>query len=109
MKFYIVQLNRTTLAADSNCTNTNTTIMSSRMLAPNSNYKYDNQPLQIRQSATINTTIVTRTILAADSNYDEDNESSGFFLSQMRVLPLTPGRQETAVEAAATAPTTFVG
>jgi hypothetical protein len=64
------------------------------MSAPNSNYKYDNQPLQIRQSATINTTIMTRTILAADSNYIEDNESSGFFLSQTRAVPVTPGRQE---------------
>jgi hypothetical protein len=50
------------------------------MLAADSNYKYDNQPLQIQQSATTNTTIICTTILAADSNYkdyNEDNESSG--------------------------------
>ena len=44
MKFYIVQLNRRTLAADSNykykyCRT---------MLAADSNFKYDNQQLQIQ-------------------------------------------------------------
>ena len=37
-------------------------------------------------------------MLAADSNYkyyNEDNELSGFFFSQMEVVPLTPGRLET--------------
>jgi hypothetical protein len=65
------------------------------MLAADSNYKYDNQLQQIRQSATTNTTIMSRMMLAADSNYkyyNEDNKSSGFFLSQMEVVPLSSGR-----------------
>ena len=40
---------------------------------------------------------MSRMMLAADSNYkyyNEDNELSGFFFSQMEVVPLTLGRLE---------------